>query len=113
MPCPAWDAARHMTVVADQLRYSKGRAGRVRQDLIGTIIRRHPAAKVSMAFGNSAEVAGLQVADAVANSAFQVSVASPASKAVESMLAPLLASGVLTIHDVQLDGHRPAWLMGR
>lgn len=110
---PGLSAARHVSVTPDQLRYSKDRAEVVRTGLIGAIAIRHPAAKVAVGFGNSAELAGLQVADAVANSVFQVLVPSPVSEAVKPMLAPLLARGSLTIRDVQLSDRRPAWLVGQ
>ena len=74
------------------------------------IAARHPAAKVAVAFGDSAELAGLQVADVVVNAAFQLVTDAPAGQASGQLLAPLIATGALMITDMQLDGRRPAWL---
>ena len=109
---PGLDLARHIAVTPDQSRYKRTQAEPARDGLVQAIATRHPAAKVAVAFGDSAELAGLQVADVVVNAAFQFVTDAPAGQASGQLLAPLIASGALTITDAQLNGHRPAWLTG-
>ena len=109
---PGLDQARHIAVTPDQSRYKRAQAEPARESVVQAIAARHHAAKVAVAFGDSAELAGLQVADVVVNAAFQFVTGAPAGLASGQLLAPLIASRTLTIRDVRLDGRRPAWLTG-
>ena len=107
---PGLDQARHIAVTPDQSRYKRTRAEPARDGLVQAIAARYRAAKVAVAFGDSAELAGLQVADVVVNATFQFVTDAPAGQASGQLLAPLIATGALTIRNTQLDGRRPAWL---
>ncbi len=109
---PGLDQARHIAVTPDRSRYKRAQAEPAREGLVQAIAARHHAAKVAVAFGDSAELAGLQVADVVVNAAFQFVTDAPAGQASGQLLAPLIASGALTIRDVRVDDRRPAWLTG-
>lgn len=108
---PGLDTARHLTVTPDRPRYKKSQVEPVRAGLTRAVAARHPAARVAVGFGDSAELPGLQVADVVANSVFQSLVPSAATEAVARLLAPLVARGVLHIRRVQLEGTCPEWLV--
>jgi len=107
---PGLSLARHIAITLDRLRYTKARAELVRAGVAQTIAARHPAAGVGITFGDSAELAGLQVADVVANAAYQVIAPTPASEATAPLLATLIARSALMMDHVQLGGMRPAWL---
>ena len=105
---PGIGAARRVTVTADGGRYGKGVLAGVRDGVAATlaeILR----VEVSLAFGDSAQSPGLQVADVVANTVFGSG--QPASaEAPGPFLAPLVGAGRLAIMPVRLEGVRPAWI---
>jgi hypothetical protein len=94
----------HTTVTLDGGRYKKAPADVVRQ----AIARATGAEQV--AFGDSATLAGLQVADVIANTVFQSLGSGEAAEAAKAILAMLTGTGRLSIQSVRLDGVRPAWL---
>ncbi len=107
---PGLDQLVRLAVTPDQPRYTKDRAGLVRGGLIQALTARHPVLEVTAEFRDSAATAGLQVADAVVNTLFQLASPTPARDAVAPMLARLLAQSTLTVRNVQLVDRRPAWL---
>ena len=66
--------------------------------------------RTSVSFENSVSVPGLQIADVVANTAFQSLGATPAAAQAETLLHPLRSSGRLTLRPVALPGCHPTWL---
>lgn len=99
-------------VTPDQPRYKKAQAESVRAGLTQAVIARHPEADIAVVYGNSTDLAGLQVADVIANSVFQTLAQHATADAAARLLAPLIARGVLRIQHVELEGTRPAWLTG-
>ena len=107
---PRMSLARHIVITPDQPRYTKARAEPVRASVVQAFAAYHPRAGVAVTFGNSSELAGLQVADVVANAAYQVTAPTPAGEATTPLLAALIACGALTIRHARLGGIRPVWL---
>ena len=106
---PGYGGADQLAVTPDGGRYPRARLDRVRTTLAATLKARH-AGPVDVAFRDSAAVAGLQVADVVANSAFQmIGRGGPARE----LLVPLIGMGRLTILPLRLPEVRPAWISGR
>jgi hypothetical protein len=105
---PQAPGAGHLTVTPDGGRYQKAVSDRLRVQVRDRLASAHRAAKVSVAFDHSHRLAGLQIADVVANSAFQSFAA--ADRGVTELLEPVRRSGQLRVHAVGLEGVCPAWL---
>ena len=102
--------ASHLTVTPDGGRYKKVQLDPVRQHITKAVTARHPHARVNFGFGDSATLPGLQVADVIANSAFQSLGTTATAATARSLLKPLISRGSLLIQGVRLDGVRPDWL---
>ena len=100
-----------LTITADGGRYKRSNLKRIEGDLVRaakdwTTDRR----RTSMRFENSISIPGLQVADVIANTAFQSLATTPAAAQAETLLHPLRSSGRLTLRSATLPGSRPTWL---
>lgn len=107
---PDLDIAGHLTVTPDGGRYKKAQLGTVRDHLARAVMARHPLARVHVEFGVSGTIPGLQVADVIANSVFQSLGTRATAETARLFLAPLAATGRLTITGIRMEGIRPAWL---
>jgi len=107
---PNLATADHLTVTPDGGRYKKAQLESVRKHLAQVVTARHSHMRTHVAFGDSASLAGLQIADVIANSVFQSFGTTAASETTKELLCPLIACGVLRVHSVRLEGIRPKWL---
>lgn len=103
--------ARSVTITPDGGRYKKAELSIIGAHLEEAVRESAaPASKVTVSFENSASLPGLQVADVVANTAFQALGSTAGSELAGNLLEPLRASGRLTLRHVELVGRRPTWL---
>ncbi len=102
---PRLGAARHLTLTLDRPRYKKAQLHAVRSRLCEVVRARH-GTPADIGFGDSAGSAGLQMADVIANSVFQMG----RSPAVADLVAPVVECGRLLLRPVRLEAIRPGWL---
>lgn len=104
-------ASRHVTITPDGGRYKKAELGAIAARL-AEVMRGHGAVarKVTVSFEGSATLPGLQVADVVANTAFQALGTTTGAVVANGLLEPLRATGRLVVRPVELAARRPAWL---
>ena len=101
-----------VTITPDGGRYSKSRSQQLSKKLT-TDFNNAPVRgpKVIVGFESSHMLAGLQIADVVANSVFQsLSGSSYKTKTAKRLVEPLQASGKLKICSVELKKICPVWL---
>ena len=103
---PGYGGAGQLVVTPDGGRYPRARLDRVRAGLAAALAARHAGA-VDVAFRDSAVTAGLQVADVVANSAFQMLAGTGSTG---ELLTPLVEAGRLKVMPLRLGDTRPAWV---
>jgi hypothetical protein len=106
MPKPDGDA---VTITPDGGRYKKVELAAISARLSAAITQAG-AKRASVSFQNSTELAGLQIADVIANSVFQSMGASPLAEHTAQLLRPLIEAGRLVTKPITLPGIRPAWL---
>lgn len=104
--------SRHVTITPDGGRYKKSDLHRIALHLATEVQQRSPAAPVAVSFEDSAAIAGLQVADVVANTAFQAQAVAANAELAEALLTPLRVKGRLIMRPVEIADARPAWLRG-
>ena len=103
---PGYGGTDQLAVTPDGGRYPRARLDRVRAALAVSLAAHH-AGPVDVDFRDSAAIAGLQVADILANSAFQMI---GRAGAAGELLAPLIDAGRLRIQPLRLAGVRPDWI---
>ena len=100
-----------LTITPDGGRYKKTDLNRIAGELTGSV--RDLAAsvpRVTVGFADSSSLPGLQIADVIANSVFQVVRDVEISNIAAPLLTPLTRSGRLTLRAVELASLRPPWL---
>ncbi len=102
--------SQHVTITPDGGRYKKSELHKIALHLAREVQQRSPAAPVTVSFADSASVAGLQVADVVANTAFQAQTVAANAELAGTLLAPLRLTGRLVMRPVEIADGRPAWL---
>lgn len=103
-----------LTITPDGGRYKRVDLRKIESDLVDaakdwTIDWR----RTRVRFQNSASVPGLQVADVIANTAFQALGNTPAAAYARELLLPLGSSGRLILRPIELAACRPPWLTAR
>jgi hypothetical protein len=96
-----------LTVTPDGGRYKKAEYNAISATLENAIAQRSPI-RVSVGFEDSAKLAGLQIADVVANSVFQA-LGDPTGPTAE-LLQPLMESARLVTRHVEMQEVRPSWI---
>lgn len=105
---PGFGSAGPLTAVLDRPRYAGAYLPAIRARLAATLALRH-GGRVAVAIGDSRADAGLQAADVVANSVFQML---GGTGTTGDLLQPLLASGRLAIAPLHMAATRPGWIEG-
>lgn len=103
---PGFGDAGPLTAVLDRPRYAAVYLPAIRARLIATLAPRH-GLRVAVEIGDSQADPGLQVADVVANSVFQML---GGTGTTGDLLRPLLVSGRLAIAPLRMAATRPGWI---
>ncbi|MBK1665263.1 hypothetical protein CKO38_14620 [Rhodospirillum rubrum] len=107
-PLVGHSLARRVTITPDGGRYKKAHLASVGERLAKAL--QNDDRRVDVGFGDSAHVAGLQIADILANSVFQTLGPGPMAGLVNRLLLPVIDAGRLTIEPIRLTELRPPWI---
>jgi hypothetical protein len=103
---------QRINVTTDGGKYSHRVLDGCRLSMVEAMKRHRPDARVHMTYSESHASAGVQVADVIANTVFQLKNHgnTPAADLARELLQPLLTSSRLVIREPVLREHRPAWI---
>lgn len=92
------DAPGPVTALVDDGRYDAATLSHVRDEVEKLIDGHDPASWAALR--DSKRTAGIQIADVLANSAWNIAIASPRSHRITAILEPFLANGVVRIRSI-------------
>lgn len=105
---PGLAVAPRVAVTIDRGRYGKAVLEAEKDRLIAALKAAEPAVTLDARYRNSAEVAGLQVADVISNAVFR-SRGPDGGSDVAGRLSEMLKEGLLRVEEAELPDRQPFW----